>query len=115
MFGDHELCASTKTIKPVFDENTEVVVFVCRHNAISRDRLDIGFRYILVIGMERFVQFKLILGERKQVREHAVFRVPFCLAYRLHFCFRFRRSLCFARDLLCHDALLQHTSNLYHS
>ena len=69
---DQVLWASTKTI---FDENPEVVVRVLRNDAFARNRFDIRFADRRIFGMQSSVQLQLILGERKQMREDAIFRV----------------------------------------
>ena len=59
----------------IFDENPEVVVCVLRNDALARNRFDIGLADGLIFWMQSLVHFYLILGNGKQVREHAVFRV----------------------------------------
>ena len=59
----------------IFDENPEVVVRVLRNDAFARNRFDIRFADRRIFGMQSSVQLQLILGERKQMREDAIFRV----------------------------------------
>ena len=89
----------------IFDENPEVVVRVLRNDAFARNRFDIRFADRRIFGMQSSVQLQLILGERKQMREDAIFRVSLRSLLPPGFDSLALLLKCFLCRTFCHDAL----------